>query len=623
MNKNTSLDEVHQSIDATEANTWRQRLFIFLGPAFLVAVGYMDPGNWATDIAGGSKYGYSLLWVLLLSNMIALLLQTLSARLGIVRGRDLAQASRETYPGFVNLPLFFLAEIAIAACDLAEVLGMAIGLNLLFGLPLIWGVSLAVLDTFLILYLQSKGMRYFEVFILVLVAIIGLSFFVELFFAQPNLSELSIGFIPSLKDAGALYIAIGIIGATVMPHNLYLHSSLVQTRRNNKNEASLRTAIKYNFFDSAIALNLAFLVNASILILAATVFFKNGYHDILEIQDAYKMLEPLLGESLAPTLFAIALIAAGQSSTITGTLAGQIVMEGYLDLRIAPWLRRLITRLIAVVPAVLVIHHLGESKVGDMLIFSQVILSLQLGFAIIPLIHFVSDKSKMGNFAIGWKVKSLAWLSAAIIVGLNLKLVGDTLIKWHTALAQYSWIFNFIIIPLVLAIGLLLVYILYYAITNKNYQKDTQLPHGKAAIIPTITKKEFQRVAICVDFTANDVRAITEAVALGSANTTFYLIHIVETAGAKRYGKNIQDLETREDWIELKKYGDSLRKQNIQMVEKLGFGNPKKQIPKICDEVNAELLVIGQHGHTGIMDIILGETISEVRHNAKCPVMVV
>jgi manganese transport protein len=455
------------------------------------------------------------------------------------------------------------------------------------------------------------------------VAIIGLSFFVELFFAQPNLSELSIGFIPSLKDAGALYIAIGIIGATVMPHNLYLHSSLVQTRRNNKNEASLRTAIKYNFFDSAIALNLAFLVNASILILAATVFFKNGYHDILEIQDAYKMLEPLLGESLAPTLFAIALIAAGQSSTITGTLAGQIVMEGYLDLRIAPWLRRLITRLIAVVPAVLVIHHLGESKVGDMLIFSQVILSLQLGFAIIPLIHFVSDKSKMGNFAIGWKVKSLAWLSAAIIVGLNLKLVGDTLIKWHTALAQYSWIFNFIIIPLVLAVGLLLVYILYYAITNKNYQKDTQLPHGKAAIIPTITKKEFQRVAICVDFTANDVRAITEAVALGSANTTFYLIHIVETAGAKRYGKNIQDLETREDWIELKKYGDSLRKQNIQVVEKLGFGNPKKQIPKICDEVNAELLVIGQHGHTGIMDIILGETISEVRHNAKCPVMVV
>jgi len=621
--KHTSLDEVHHSIDATEANTWRKRLMVFLGPAFLVAVGYMDPGNWATDIAGGSKYGYSLLWVLLLSNLIALLLQTLSARLGIVRGRDLAQASRETYPGFVNLPLFFLAEIAIAACDLAEVLGMAIGLNLLFGLPLIWGVSLAVLDTFLILYLQSKGMRYLEAFILALVAIIGLSFFVELFFAQPHISELSTGFIPSLKDAGALYIAIGIIGATVMPHNLYLHSSLVQTRRNNKDEASLRTAIKYNFFDSAVALNLAFLVNASILVLAATVFYKNGYHDVVEIQDAYKMLEPLLGESLAPTLFAIALIAAGQSSTITGTLAGQIVMEGYLDLRIAPWLRRLITRLIAVVPAVLVIHYLGESKVGDMLIFSQVILSLQLGFAIIPLIHFVSDKSKMGNFAISWKTKTLAWFSAAIIVGLNLKLVSDTLFEWQAALSNHSWLFNFIILPLVAVVGLLLVYILYYAITNKNYQLESLLPHGKAEVLPIISKKQFSHIAVCVDFTKNDIRAITAAVGLSSINTTYYLIHIVETAGAKRYGKNIQDMETTEDWVELKKYADGLREQNFKVFEKLGFGNPKKQIPKICDEVNAELLVIGQHGHTGIMDIIFGETISTVRHNSKCAVLVV
>jgi manganese transport protein len=623
MTHHKSLDEVHQSIDATEAYTWRKRLMVFLGPAFLVAVGYMDPGNWATDIAGGSKYGYSLLWVLLLSNLIALLLQTLSARLGIVQGRDLAQASREAYPSIVNYSLFFLAEIAIAACDLAEVLGMAIGLNLLFGLPLIWGVGLAVLDTFIILYLQNKGMRYLEAFIFALVAIIGLSFFIELFFAQPNLSELSTGFIPSLKDAGALYIAIGIIGATVMPHNLYLHSSLVQTRRNNKDEASLRTAIKYNFFDSAIALNLAFFVNASILVLAATVFFKNGYHDIVEIQDAYKMLEPLLGESLAPTLFAIALIAAGQSSTITGTLAGQIVMEGYLDLRIAPWIRRLVTRLIAVVPAVLVIHFLGEDKVGDMLIFSQVILSLQLGFAIIPLIHFVSDKKKMGVFAIGWKIKTLAWLSAAIIVGLNLKLVTDTLLEWQNALIQHSWLFNFIILPLVTAIGLLLLYILYYAITNKNYQQQTQLPHGKAEQIPTISKKKFQRIAICVDFTPSDIRAITEGVALGDTNTMFYLIHVVETAGAKRYGKNIQDLETTEDWMELKKYGNSLRAQNILVEEKLGFGNPKKQIPLICDEANVELLVIGQHGHTGIMDFILGETISEVRHNSKCAVLVV
>ncbi|MBP6731976.1 MAG: Nramp family divalent metal transporter, partial [Chitinophagales bacterium] len=346
MSSHKSLEEVHGTIDTTQGQTWWKRFFLFAGPAFLVAVGYMDPGNWATDIAGGSKYGYSLLWVLLMSNAIALLLQTLSARLGIVRGRDLAQASRETYPPAVNYALWVLAEIAIAACDLAEVLGMAIGLNLLFHLPILWGVSLAILDTFLILYLQKKGMRYMEAFIFSLVGIIGLSFFIELAFARPNVGEMVTGFIPGLQDSGALYIAIGIIGATVMPHNLYLHSSLVQTRRNSKDDAGIFTALKFNFIDSAIALNLAFFVNASILILAATVFFKNGYHNIVEIQDAHSMLQPLLGEKLAPILFAVALIASGQSSTITGTLAGQIVMEGYLDLRIAPWLRRLITRLI-------------------------------------------------------------------------------------------------------------------------------------------------------------------------------------------------------------------------------------------------------------------------------------
>ena len=395
MAQHKSLEEVHGTVDTTgQQNGWK-RFFLFAGPAFLVAVGYMDPGNWATDIAGGSKYGYSLLWVLLMSNLIALLLQTLSARLGIVRGRDLAQASRETYPKAVNYSLWALAEIAIAACDLAEVLGMAIGLKLLVGLPVLYGVALAILDTFLILYLQKKGMRYMEAFILSLVSIIGLSFFIELAFARPDIGELATGFIPGLEDSGALYIAIGIIGATVMPHNLYLHSSLVQTRRNSKDEAGIRSALKFNFIDSFVALNMAFFVNAAILILAATVFFKNGYHDIVEIQDAHSMLQPLLGKELAPILFAVALIAAGQSSTITGTLAGQIVMEGYLDLRIAPWLRRLITRLVAVVPAFLVIWLLGEDKIGDMLILSQVVLSIQLGFAIIPLIHFVSVKEKM------------------------------------------------------------------------------------------------------------------------------------------------------------------------------------------------------------------------------------
>ncbi len=623
MKMHKSLEEVHGSVDtSTQQRGWK-RFFLFAGPAFLVAVGYMDPGNWATDIAGGSKYGYSLLWVLLMSNLIALLLQTLSARLGIVRGRDLAQASRETYPAAVNYSLWFLAEIAIAACDLAEVLGMAIGLNLLFGLPILWGVSVAILDTFLILYLQRKGIRYMEAFILSLVGIIGVSFFLELLFAQPQLGEMATGFIPGIKDSGALYIAIGIIVATVMPHNMYLHSSLVQTRRNKKDDEGIVAAIKYNFIDSVIALNLAFFVNASILILAATVFFKAGLHDIVEIQDAHQMLEPLLGEKLAPILFAVALIAAGQSSTITGTLAGQIVMEGYLDLRIAPWLRRLITRLIAVVPAFFVIYFLGEEKIGDMLIFSQVILSLQLGFAIIPLIHFVSDKDKMGKFAIGNMVKAFAWISAIIIISLNIKLVVNTLQEWHTALENQAWIFNVIVIPVVVASFVLLGYVIFCAVFGKSVIRATQVPHGKAAAIPVIKQKTYQRIAVCIDFSGSDIKAITEGVSHGNRDTTFYLIHVVETAGARSVGDDIRDFETNEDWQQLVDYGNKLRAQGYRVTEKLGFGDPKKEIPKLTDANDVELLVIGKHGHTGIMDIIFGETIAVVRHKVNCSVLVV
>lgn len=624
MASHKSLEEVHGSIDTTGTQREWRRFFLFAGPAFLVAVGYMDPGNWATDIAGGSKYGYSLLWVLLMSNLIALLLQTLSARLGIVRGRDLAQASRETYPAAINYSLWVLAEVAIAACDLAEVLGMAIGLNLLFHLPILWGVSLAILDTFLILYLQRKGMRYMEAFIFSLVAIIGASFFLELFFAKPNAAELVTGFIPMLKDDGALYIAIGIIGATVMPHNLYLHSSLVQTRRNKKGDEGILMALKYNFIDSAIALNLAFFVNASILILAATVFFKNGYHDIVEIQDAHRMLQPLLGEKLAPILFAVALIASGQSSTITGTLAGQIVMEGYLDLRIAPWLRRLITRLIAVVPAFLVIWFLGEEKIGDMLILSQVILSIQLGFAIIPLIQFVSDKEKMGKFAIGNLIKVLAWVSAIIIVSLNIKLVIQTLSIWQEALVGHEWVFNFIILPIVVLSLLLLVYIIYCALFGKRFEeKATTSPHGKANDIPLIEKKVYKRIAICIDFSKIDIKAITEGVSHGDKKTEFCLLHVVETAGARTVGDEIQDYETNEDWIQLLAYGNKLREQGYLVTEKLGFGDPKNEIPRFTDELDAQLLVIGRHGHGGIMDFIFGETIAVVRHKVKCAVLVV
>ena len=618
-----SLEEVHGSIDTTKTQGWWKRFFLFIGPAFLVAVGYMDPGNWATDIAGGSKYGYSLLWVLLMSNFIALLLQTLSARLGIVRGRDLAQASRETYLPIVNFSLWLLAEIAIAACDLAEVIGMAIGLNLLFGLPLIWGVSLAVLDTLIILYLQRKGMRYIEAFIFSLVVLIGLSFFVEVIFAKPEWSELATGFIPTLKDNGALYIAIGIIGATVMPHNLYLHSSLVQTRRSKKDDAGIKTAIKFNLIDSAIALNLAFFVNASILVVAAAVFFKNGYNNIVEIQDAHKMLEPLMGKKIAPILFSIALIASGQSSTITGTLAGQIVMEGYLDLRIAPWLRRLITRLLAVIPTLLVISFLGDAKVGQMLILSQVILSLQLGFAVVPLIHFVSDKQKMGKFAISNMVKFFAWSAAVIIMVLNIKLVIDTLVVWRVELANNAWIFNFIIMPVVFLAAALFAYILWTAIFGKRLERETKLPHGKAVEIPLIERKQYNRIAICVDFSGSDIKAITEGVAHGEKVTEFFLVHIVESAGARSLGAEIQDYETHEDWKQLREYGNRLREQGYHVHEKLGFGDPKKEIPSLAEKVGAELLVIGQHGHRGIKDMVFGETISEVRHNAKCPVLVV
>ncbi|RMD97856.1 MAG: divalent metal cation transporter MntH, partial [Bacteroidetes bacterium] len=363
----------------------------------------------------------------------ALLLQSLSSRLGIVSGRDLAQASKETYSRPVNFILYLLAEIAIAATDLAEVLGMAIGLQLLFGLPLIWGVLLTFLDTFLLLFLIQRGMRIMEAFILALIAIIGIAFLVEMIFAKPDMGELVKGFVPSLPDESALYIAIGIIGATVMPHNLYLHSSLVQSRKFVRNLSDTKGALRFNFIDSAIALNMAFFVNAAILVLAAATFYKSGLYDVEEIQDAYRFLEPILGSKLAPVCFAVALIAAGQSSTLTGTLAGQIVMEGYLNLRIQPWLRRMITRLLAIVPAVLAISILGEEVTGEMLILSQVVLSLQLGFAIIPLIHFVSDKRRMGKLAIGPVVKTLSWICALIIVGLNVKLVYDEINSWIQA----------------------------------------------------------------------------------------------------------------------------------------------------------------------------------------------
>ncbi len=619
---NDSLSEVHGSVDTTLAKGRFRKLLSFIGPAYLVSVGYMDPGNWATDIAGGSRFGYALIWVLLMSNLMAVLLQSLSARLGIVRGRDLAQASRETYSRPVNLFLWFLAEIAIAATDLAEVLGMAIGIQLLFGLPLIYGVLLTVLDTFLLLFLLNFGIRKIEAFILSLISIIGLSFLTEMILAKPDLSEVVTGFVPSLPNEAALYIAIGIIGATVMPHNLYLHSSLVQTRRIDRSTSGIRRAIRFNFIDSVIALNLAFFVNAAILVLAASTFFKSGMFTVSEIQDAHHFLEPLLGSKLAPILFAVALIAAGQSSTVTGTLAGQIVMEGYLHLRLSPWVRRIITRLVAIIPALLTIHYFGESATGELLVLSQVILSLQLGFAIIPLIHFTSDKEKMGDFRISWWVKSLAWLAATIIVGLNVRLVVDEISAWLSASPDPT-LLAWTVIPLALSVGALLLYVTLKPLFRRIERPSARAPHGGPRTLGQVETIRYRRIAVTVDFSLSDEASIAAALGQGGKDATYCLIHVVESAGAMVMRQDIRDMEMLSDRKNLEKYQEDLRAKGFKVEYRIGFGTPRKAIPDLVKDFQPDLLVMGAHGHMGFKDLLFGTTVDKVRHRVQIPVLVV
>lgn len=617
-----SLSEVHQSVDTTSLKRtgWR-RILAFFGPAYLVSVGYMDPGNWATDLAGGSQFGYKLIWVLLMSNLMALLLQSLSARLGIVRGRDLAQANRETYPRYINYALYGLAEVAIAATDLAEILGMAIGIQLLTGLPLIWGVSITVLDTFLFLLLQRLGMRKMEAFIIALVAVIGLSFLIEILLAKPNLAEVATGFVPNIPNDAALYIAIGIIGATVMPHNLYLHSALVQTRKIKRDDAGIKKALKMNFIDSAIALNLAFFVNAAILVLAATVFFKTGRSDVAEIKQAHELLAPMLGTNLAPILFAVALIASGQSSTITGTLAGQVVMEGYLKLRIAPWIRRLMTRLIAVIPAVVVILINGEENIDSLLILSQVILSLQLGFAIIPLIHFTSDKKTMGKFVIKPFVIFLASLIAAILVYLNISMVVGQSASFFASSGSVFWK-AVIILAGLFYLTLLLVAIFYPLMRKKPPITALQL-HPEAAELQQITVPVYKKVVVALDFSNNDLKLISHAIGQGNKESSYVLIHIVESAASRLMEKDTYDLETRKDQEHLDSYVQQLKEKGISSVGLLGYNDRAKEIIRLVKESNGDMLVIGAHGHRGIKDLIYGQTIDTVRHELKIPVLVV
>lgn len=612
-----SLSEVHRSVEIPKNAGIVKRMLAFAGPAYLVSVGYMDPGNWATDLEGGARFGYQLIWVLLMSNLMAVLLQTLAARMGIVAGRDLAQACRENYPKPVAYALWILCEIAIAACDLAEVLGTAIGLNLLFNIPLLYGVIITGFDTMVFLVIQNYGIRKMEAFILLLVSTIGVCFAIEVFFSQPVWGEVVTGFVPHLTSE-SLYVAIGILGATVMPHNLYLHSALVQTRVIGQTEEGKQQACKYNLVDTAVALNAAFFVNAAILIVAASVFYKHGIV-VNEIQQAHELLTPLLGTTLAGTLFAVALISAGQSSTLTGTLAGQIVMEGFLKLRLRPFLRRLITRLIAIVPAVAVIGMKGDKGSYDLLILSQVILSLQLPFAVIPLIKFTSDTSLMGNFANKNWVKILAWVAAAIIVALNANLVFNQLSGWIEGAGDHAiWIWS-TVVPLVALIALLLVFIS----LPKSWQfwKKPVPPPVEGV---TLQPEQYSKIGVAIDYGELDAKVLSHAQTMAKFhNATVYLFHVVEGVSGQLFGTEANDEEARRDKDRLEKIAEQLRVSGVEVNPILGYGRAPEQIVQLSKEHGIDLLVMGGHRHRGLKDVLFGASISKVRHALSIPVLVV
>jgi len=627
MKKHTqnSLSEVHESVIVpAKASSWRRWLAI-TGPALMVSVGYMDPGNWATDIAGGSRYSYALIWVLLMSNLMAILLQSLAARLGIVSRRDLAQVCHEDYPPIVNIPLYILAEIAITACDLAEVIGSAIALQLLFGIPLLYGVILTALDTFLLLLLSHAGIRKLESVVIALVGTIGVAFFIEILLGKPDWVGIVHGFVPSLRDATALYISIGILGATVMPHNLYLHSSLVQTRKIGRDSDEIKKTLRWNTIDTSLSLNIAFLINAAILVMAASVFHRNGYFAVAEIQDAHRLLEPLLGASIAPIAFAIALLASGQSSTITGTLAGQIVMEGYLNLRIRPWLRRLITRLLAVIPAILVIAHFGENATGAMLVLSQVVLSLQLPFAIIPLINAVADKRRMGEFSISPKIKTLAWIVAGIILSLNIKLIVDQIGAWIADAGSDAWIVKATAIPLTLLLGLLLLYVIAHPWLDKNGFRIGSVHRQAAQTINAIqAPPPYQHVGVALDFSGKDEKLLTESLRfINKTQTKLTLLHVVESPVARRLGAEGEDSETLADRERLEKLTGMMKENRVKTEWQIGSGEPGKELAKMINDSKIEMVVVGGHGHTGVSDLIHGTVISDLRHHIKASVMIV
>jgi manganese transport protein len=622
-----SLSEVHRSVSIPQGASIAKRMFAFFGPAYLISVGYMDPGNWATDLEGGARFGYTLIWVLLMSNAMAVVLQTLSARLGIVAGRDLAQACRDNYPRPISHALWILTEIAIAACDLAEVLGTTIGLNLLFGIPLIWGVVITALDTFLFLAIQNLGMRKFEGFVLSLVITIGLCFIFEVLTSSPEWGQVARGFVPHLPD-GALYVAMGIVGATVMPHNLYLHSALVQSRAYDTSPEGKRQACRFNFIDSAVALNCAFLVNSAILIVASAAFFTRGIV-VTELQQAHNLLSPLLGTTLAGIAFALALLCAGQASTLTGTLAGQIVMEGFLHFKIRPFLRRFVTRMLAVIPAALTIFYTGDAGTYKLLILSQVILSLQLPFAIIPLIHFTSDKQTMGEFANKAWLQLIAWLVASIIVVLNVKLVTEQISDWIAQSTEPVLIYA-IVIPLASAIGGLLLYVTLKPFVHLPRKETIPAWKKLAHFIRAEEDKldldipRYKRVGVALNFGDDDRKILSHALPLARQHDAIVcLFHVVEGAGGVMFGPDAYDAEAREDEQYLNQLAQSLGHRGVEVETFLGFGDVAKEIIRLVHEQRVDILVMGGHGHRGLGDIIFGSTIEPVRHGLEIPVVVI
>jgi manganese transport protein len=656
-----SLEDIHATVPIPRS--WWRRFLAFSGPALMVSVGYMDPGNWGTDLAAGSQFKFRLLWVLLMSNLMALLLQTLATRLGVVTGRDLAQACRETYPRRTVFGLWTLTEVAIAATDLAEVIGTIIALKLLFGLPYLWGLVIAAGDTFLLLALQHRGIRLLELLTLALVGVIAGSFVFELVLARPDWAQALRGFVPGLDPNNrreSLYVAIGMLGATVMPHNLYLHSALVQTRAYPQDEAGKRLACRYNFLDSLLALNGAFFINAAILILAATTFT----HKVDTLTEAHRLLHLVWGTGLASVLFAVALLASGQSSTLTGTLAGQVVMEGFVRLRLRPWVRRMLTRSLAIVPALVVLalagnytdtdrHETAQAAVAplagrtpveaavsaaaaqetwkidpvdkrllQLLVLSQVTLSFQLPFAIIPLVLFTSDRRRMGTFASGPLVQALAWTCACAVVGLNVVLIVLQMQDWAKDLAEgghSAWWVHGTVGPVACLLGVFLGWVLLYPVLKRRVQGE-EVPTP----LPALPEVEYRHIGVAVEFAAADAAPLAQAAALARRHEApLLLIHVVEGLGADYYGPQTADRESQQDREAMRGLVQHLRQSGLSVEGVLGYGRPSDELVRLAKERGLDLLVLGAHGHGLVGDLVLGETVAPVLHRLSIPVLVV